>query len=273
MSDNVHALLGAYVVDAVTPAERAAFEAHLPGCEDCSVELASLLETTGILAEAEAVTPPASLRSRVMEEVARTAQLPPASGDDAAHTDGAAGAAGGDDAARAGGTDAEAPHVDAPVPLTAARATRRLWPRLAVAAASVAALAVGGVVGGGLIASRNAEIALEKDVMMVASAPDAHSMDLDLGTSHLVVSDRMASVVAMGEDCPKPHDGMEYQLWVVMADGSKHAGPTFMPDSDGSFMTLMDDMAMDGVVAFAVTQEPAGGSEQPTSDMVAVVDL
>ncbi|WP_296667568.1 anti-sigma factor [Demequina sp.] len=253
MSDNVHGLLGAYAVDAVTPAERAEFEAHLPACEECSLELGSLLETTAVLADAESTAPPAALRARVFEEIGRTAQLPPADGPAA-------------DAA-----PAPEPVAAAVVPIERAR-RRHLWPRLAVAAASVAVLAVAGVIGGGLVADRNAQLALEQDVMMVASAPDAHSMDLGLGSAHLVVSEKMASVVAMGDDCPSPDDGMEYQLWVVMADGSKHAGPTFMPDSDGSFVTMLD-MEMNGVVAFAVTEEPHGGSAQPTSEEIAVVEL
>ncbi|MDN4483789.1 anti-sigma factor [Demequina lignilytica] len=249
MNDNVHGLLGAYAVDAVTDAERAAFDAHLPGCEDCAAELAGLRDVAAALADAEAFAPPAALRARVLEEVSRTAQLPP---DDAE-------AAPADDLAAA----REARH---------ARSGHR-WPRFVLAAASVAVLAGVGAFAGVVLTERNAELAMEQDVMMVASAPDAHSMDLDLGTSHLVVSDRMASVVAMGEDCPKPHDGMEYQLWVVMEDGSKHAGPTFMPESDGSFMTMLDDQSMDGVTGFVVTEEPMGGSDEPTGDMVAVVEL
>ncbi|WP_062377108.1 anti-sigma factor [Demequina pelophila] len=245
MTDNVHGLLGPYAVDAVTPAERAAFEAHLPTCEECRLELASLLETAAVLGEAEAATPPPSLRGRVLDEVARTAQVPPSieNGTGASSLD----------------TVAEA-------------RTRRRWPRLALAAAGALVLALGGVVGGSILADRNAELALEKEAMMVASAPDAHSMDLDLGRSHLVMSDRMASAVVMGDDCPYPKDGMEYQLWLVMDDGTKMAGPTFMPDDDGAYMTLVDT-DMDGLAAIAVTVEPRGGSEQPTSDEVAVVEL
>lgn len=254
MSDNVHALLGAYAVDAVTEAERAEFESHLPSCEDCATELTGLREVAATLADAEAVPPPASLRARVLEEIARTPQLAP-------------------EAAAPAPTAAAAPATAPVTDLSVARDARRRWPRMVLAAASVAVLAGAGAFGGVMLAERNAQLAMEQDVMMVASAPDAQSMDLDLGTSHLVVSDRMASVVAMGEDCPQPKDGMTYQLWVVMEDGSKHAGPTFTPEADGSFMALMDGMAMAGVTGFVVTEEPSGGSDAPTGDMVAGVEL
>ena len=65
--------------------------------------------------------------------------------------------------------------------------------------------------------------------MMVASAPDAHAMDLALGQAHLVMSDKMGAVVAMGQDAPMPADGMEYQVWLMMDDGASMPGPMFMP--------------------------------------------
>ena len=60
MSD-IHKLSGAYALDAVDDIERAAFERHLAECEDCRTEVASLRETTALLAESTAVTPPPSL--------------------------------------------------------------------------------------------------------------------------------------------------------------------------------------------------------------------
>ena len=41
--------MGAYVVGALEPAERATFEAHLPGCQGCRNELASLAGLPGML--------------------------------------------------------------------------------------------------------------------------------------------------------------------------------------------------------------------------------
>lgn len=76
MSD-IHKLSGAYVVDAVDDIERAAFERHLVECEDCRDEVASLRETTAMLAESVAVTPPPSLRASVLSGVAQIRPLPP----------------------------------------------------------------------------------------------------------------------------------------------------------------------------------------------------
>lgn len=246
MTENVHGLVAAYAVDAVDAQERADFEAHLPGCEDCALELAELREVTAQIAAAEAGPVPSGLRARVLDEVSRTAQLPP-------HPD---------------SPENEAPASENPAP---ASSPWRRWRVTGLVAAS-AILIAGGVAVGGVLAERNAHLDMEQDVMMVASAPDAHAMDLGLGQAHLVMSEKLESVAAMGEDCPQPKDGMEYQLWLVMEDGSKMAGPTFMPDKDGSFMTVMDT-PMDGLTGIVVTEEPRGGSEQPTSGMVAAVEL
>lgn len=245
MSDNAntHALLGAFMVDAVTDRERAEFEAHLPSCDDCRREVESLRGVVAIMADAEAAAPPARLRATVMERVARTAQLPPTVG---AH-----------------GTDK-----------VGVRRERRVTPlaRVLTAAATVVAIAA---VGTALVVVTGGEpqgTAMEREVMMVASAPDAASMDLDLGASHLVVSKRMGAVAAMGYGAPMPTKGMEYQLWLVMEDGSAYPGPTFMPTDDGDFMALMHTGFL-GVSGFWVTEEPMGGSEFPTGAPLASVEL
>ena len=66
-----------------TTEERAAFEAHLPGCPDCRGEVASLREAATTMAVADAVAPPPEMRDAVRARIARTPQLPPQVGADA----------------------------------------------------------------------------------------------------------------------------------------------------------------------------------------------
>ncbi|MEU9482599.1 zf-HC2 domain-containing protein [Streptomyces decoyicus] len=66
--------VGAYVLHALPPAEEAAFEEHLAGCDGCAGEVAALEATVACLAEAEAVTPPAALRRQVLDRIATTDQ-------------------------------------------------------------------------------------------------------------------------------------------------------------------------------------------------------
>ena len=48
----LHALVGAYVMDAVSDSDRTAFERHLPGCEQCRDDVRGLREATARLAGA-----------------------------------------------------------------------------------------------------------------------------------------------------------------------------------------------------------------------------
>jgi anti-sigma-K factor RskA len=294
MTASIHSLVAAYAVNALNPAERDAVERHLAECDDCRADLTAFRAVTTSLADAQALSPPASLRERVMSDVARTAQLTPRRADapvtdpirvaatfgvstdqvgsepaDARTGSGDELAGSGDElagssAALAGSGDELATH-------RAQRARRRWLPALAGAAATVAVVALGVGIAAN-VGGEDAELAMEKDVMMVASAPDAASADLDLGTGHVVTSERMDSYALMGAAAPMPDKGTEYQVWLILEDGSKVAGPTFMPGDDGEYMTVMHSDAQD-VVAVAVTCEPPGGSDEPTSDAVSVVEL
>jgi len=234
--DGEHSLLGPYVVGALEDDERVAFERHLAACEWCTQEARGLEEAAAALADAEAVTPPLSLRASVMAEVARTAQVPPG--------------------------------LHAPASVSR---RRRRWPVVVTAAASLIAIAGIGVAYGFHNTGSDGS-ALERNIVMLSSAPDAHSLELALGSSHLVMSNHMDEVAVMGHDAPMPADGMEYQLWFVMADGTSVAGPTFMPDKGGDIMAL-SSADCSRIASFSVTVEPHGGSPSPTGHVIASIDL
>ena len=62
MSVDIHALSGAYAVDAVDEFERAQFERHLAGCADCRAEVDSLREAASLLGETSARPAPGARR-------------------------------------------------------------------------------------------------------------------------------------------------------------------------------------------------------------------
>ena len=59
---DVHALSGAYAVDALDDLERAKFERHLSECPECQAEVAGLRERLRSAGRHHQVTPPPSLR-------------------------------------------------------------------------------------------------------------------------------------------------------------------------------------------------------------------
>jgi anti-sigma-K factor RskA len=255
MNESTHSLLGAYAVNAVSPEDRSAFESHLTICEDCAADLASLARVREALADAQAVAPPVHLRASVMEQIRRTPQMTP-------HARQAASVPAED------AEDAIAAVRDLTPP---SQAPRRWWPRLAVAAASALLLATAAISLLNERESQQQQLALEREVMMVTSAPDAYSMDLALGASHVVMSSQMEAVVAMGKDVPMPAEGMAYQLWLVMDDGTPMPASTFVPQ-DGSFTAMIHTDMVD-VSAIAVSVEPEGGSDVVTGDLVCVTEL
>lgn len=257
---NLHALTGAYALDALEPAERAEFEAHLAGCAECAEEVAGLRGTAVRLAGAARVAPPAALRERVLAAVARTPQVTAMES-----TTGVA-------------SDEQSPDAGALPRGVGDRSVRTFARRPAwwgwAAAAAAVVLVLGGVLGGTLHQHRadQALAAAQAHMMVIATAPDAVSHEVALGTSHVVMSHAMQAAALVGEDVPMPGErGMTYQLWMVHADGSTAPGPTFVPDRGRVLAFVEGDLA--AVTALTVTEEPTGGSSAPTGHVVATVEL
>lgn len=260
---NVHALTGAYVLDALDETERSAFEAHLPTCPDCAAEVASLREAVVRMAAAEATAPPAELRDAVREQIRRTPQLPPVVPTATRP------------AAQAPGSASEPTSAQHPSHRSAARrraaARWTSWPVTAAAASVAVLLAFGGTLLVQAQRDNRAAEQVQAQVMRIMAAPDMVSYDLGLGVSHLVLSEDMHSAAVMCSDLPDPRTGMVYQVWMMHSDGSMDAGPTFMP-KDGDVTAVIEGELSD-VAAFMVTEEPPGGSQTPTGDYLAELHL
>jgi anti-sigma factor RsiW len=259
---NLHALTGAYVLDALDPDELAAFEAHLPQCPDCRAEVASMREAVARMASAESVAPPAQLRDAVRARIARTPQLPPLATPEATDPE---------------ATDSDTTTAPSPTPSVTpiARPSRvarlRRWPVAAVAASVAVLLAASAMV---FAQSQRDSVAarVQAEVVQIMSAPDMVSHDLGLGSSHLVMSDHLDAAAVMGSDVPMPaKPGMVYQVWMMHADGSMAAGPTFLPHDGHVTAIVRGDLS--AVAAIMVTEEPRGGSSEPTGQYVAELHL
>jgi anti-sigma-K factor RskA len=64
----------------------------------------------------------------------------------------------------------------------------------------------------------------------------------------------------------QPPSGQVYQLWMI-TDDKPTPGPTFMPDADGKALVQVGGDAA-GAGAMAITMEPDGGSQTPTTSPV-----
>jgi anti-sigma-K factor RskA len=74
---SLHALVGAYVLDAMPERDRTEFERHLLTCEQCRDDVRGLREAAAMLAAAAAVTPRSELRGPTLQAARVIRQLPP----------------------------------------------------------------------------------------------------------------------------------------------------------------------------------------------------
>jgi len=224
MEISLHELTAGYALDALDPAEREAFEAHLEGCEQCREELASFWAVTGgLAAAANGPAPSPALRERILE------------------------------AARA-----EEQNV---VPVVA---RRRTSPVLAAVTAIAAAVAIGlGIyaasLNGQLDDSRGALSAQETAAAVLADA-NATTVDMNGGSGKVVVDDAGTAVLVL-DALPSAPAGKTYQAWVITDNTPVSAG-VFAPTGDRAVVPIPQTVPAGAVVA--VTIEPAGGVSAPT---------
>jgi anti-sigma-K factor RskA len=238
--NDVHALVGAYAVDALDDIERAAFERHLAGCTDCRAEVASLQEAASLLSETTAVEAPAELRSRVLAGITTVRPLPPITPEPTVTTE------------------------------TRTRSRRFRLATLVAAAAVIAAVGVDAAIWHPWSDDSSQTVS---DASAVLAAPDAQStsLDFDGGASATVThSDSVGKAVIVTHKMPPPPKGMVYQLWLQQpVSGMVSAG--VMPIEADQTVVLAGDAAT--AKAAGITVEPEGGSDHPTSEPIALFDF
>jgi hypothetical protein len=231
---DIHALAGAYALDAVDDLERAAFDRHLRGCPSCAVEVAELRETTAWLAQPVAETPPARLRESVLAQIARTPQ----------------------DRAKPG----------AAAPGRAGRDRIRRW---AVSGIAAAILAAGASIGTWVLAEQGADRLRTENTQVDAllAAADARLVSTDMagGRVTVIFSPSRNAAVAVLDGLKAPGSGKTYQLWMIDGSAARDVGRS----RSGTGRFYIPTLAP----SFGVTTEPAGGSKTPTLPAVGTVNI
>ncbi|MEV7829077.1 anti-sigma factor [Streptomyces subrutilus] len=290
-TESMHEATGAYVADALSAGERAAFEAHLGTCPDCAREVRELAATAALLGRAVAVSPPPGMREAVLSRIRALprdpAPAPAGPGELGERTGGAAdddpagatrpgaGTAAGA-APRAGAESGPGPSGTRRAP---ARAGRR-WQRWALAAAVAAVAGLGGVAvwqaeqaGTARQDARRAEARVSA-LTEVLSAPDARPATAKLpdgGTATVVSSRERDQAVFVARGMPAPPPGRVYQLWFADPAGAMHPAGLMDPARPGAPELMSGSVR--GSTAVGVTLEPAGGSPAPTGDPLVVLAL
>ncbi|MFJ7592377.1 anti-sigma factor domain-containing protein [Streptomyces sp. NPDC097617] len=244
-SVDLHTLTGAYVLDALEPAERDAVERHLADCMSCAQEVRELSETVTRLGLAVAAPPSPALRDEVMRRIATVRQEPPTTVK----------------ASRGG-------HV------------RPRWraPNWALAACFAAAVALGGVAVSQYEQAQEArEQAVRARIANDAVGAVLASADARVSTAPLrggavgtvVVSASRNQAVFAASGMPAPPSGKVYQLW-YNDGGGRMRSAGLMDTGTPAAATLLHG-PVDTASGMGITVEPAGGSPLPTSTPVALL--
>lgn len=141
--------------------------------------------------------------------------------------------------------------------------SRRWMPRILSAAAAVVLIVAAGF--GIEQLQQEPDVGLAAPVAQVFHAPDAHTATMKTsngGKISVATSPSLNKMAVDTDELPDLEPGQVYQLWAI-ADGSPtSAGLLDDPDAGAAM-----DMPGKGI-SVAITIEPAGGSEQPTTNPI-----
>ncbi|MFD3700057.1 anti-sigma factor domain-containing protein [Streptomyces sp. NPDC058646] len=242
--NDIHTLTAAYALGALEPADRQAFTDHLQQCEACRQETAEFEATAARMAAAAAQAPPVSMKQHTMAAIDEVRQLPP--------------------------------RVPAVTPLAFRSVLRRKAGLLAVAASVAVAATFAGLAAWQNQErqeleqrARQAEHRLD-DVSTVLAAPDArtaHGKTRNGAFTTVVASEQQNKAVFTVTGLPAPDPGKTYQLWLAHEGTMSPAG---LVHQNG---TVLVDGDLTGASALGLTLEPTGGSPQPTTTPLLLMNL
>jgi len=227
-------LAAPYALGALAPNERARFEAHLAECAACRSDVQALGEVAGLLAHAApAATPPAALRDRILREARQVRPI--------------------------------------------GRRRAPIVPWLVAAASLVLAVGFGYVYlreraalqqSSAALAAKTDSLAARDSLIATIFSPDVVTAALSATgkppSARLFWNQARRRVVMAVFQLPPAPAGRTYQLWAI-AQGKKPVSlGVFNTAADGRLTAAMDVPPGLTFELTAVTEEPAGGSPQPT---------
>ncbi len=246
--EHVQDLLPAYALDALTPEEARAVEAHLAGCRQCQRDLAAFTTVAATMADSVVMTtPPPALRARVMEAV--RAERPPAR------------------------------PAAQPAPL---------WPRqwavgaIAAAAGFIVVIGALAIIAVARVAALDAQLSRQNQQLTVLTSRLAQQEQLfavvvNPGAKKATLAGAVVADVQFVYDpavrqgalivrnLADPQQGFVYQLWLVGASGPPLSAGVFRPAAGRSLvLPVTADFSRVKAIAISVERGP-DGAPQPTA--------
>jgi len=247
-------LSGAYALDAVSPAEREAYEHVLDSSDTARAEATELQDTAVMLGlSAAPIEPSAALRSALLAQIAITPQL----------------------AAVPKPVTGIAPVAAKETGAAARKAESRWFQRPAIAIAGIAAavsLVAGGIAFGDSLLSPPQQSTEASALEQLTLADDRAELVSDVaggGVATMRYSAELGISAVSVSGAEDLGDDRTYQLWYIGEDGARPAG--FLPADRRDDSWVLLDGTMSAGDAVGITVEPKGGSEIPTTTPVVVL--
>src|SRR5215204_2514239 len=235
---------------------------HVDVCPTCRHELANAIDVLGLLAVAP---PPAAWVRRAILKRATTER------------------AVGTRQGSASGSASAQPNAGGAIErwFGSARNSRRrmftaeLFPRWALAAASVAVLLVSGLAGGWGYEHLNGNAVIQDDPISTlvddsATAYPLDDSDLPVSATGVVFAEPQGrEVYLVANGLPALPQDERYQVWLFTTDDQQQSAGLVAVGADGDVRAFLETPApFANYVGVALTAEPATGSAVPTSDLV-----
>jgi anti-sigma-K factor RskA len=253
--EELQELYPAYVLDAVSEADRVRIEQHLAQCANCSRIVASYQPAAAALAyAAPQVEPPIDLKYRVLAATMPKSQP---------------------------GT------VSVPSWLARWSALFRAPAFSAVALVLILALAVWNVSLQNQVAQQAAfnrrmadEMAMQRDMLNTMAYANGQPRELQ-GTpiasravGRLYGPTEETTFALIVNDLPALPPGKVYQFWLIDASGDRTSGGTFTVDDHGrGWLLIHAPKPLSDYQGVGITMEPLGGSPEPTGEKMMGTNL
>ena len=256
-----------YALGALDNDERTSFEAHLATCDLCTSEVRELRDVAGLLAAAvPQIAPPPGLRARILSDARAVRPISVAT-----------------QSASRSGTDARPERRGIRERTVSSRVAVLPW--LAVAAAVIVAVALGqryrgerdarvaadrALAGARLTMDSTAAALAQRDSLIASLvAPDVQAVTVSGNgprpSARYFLDRRAGRIVIAASSLPPAASGRTYQLWGIETGRPPVSLGTFNTDSGGRALASLALPPGLRVAVTAVTDEPAGGSPQPTT--------
>jgi anti-sigma-K factor RskA len=229
-------MIPARALSALDAAEARALNQHLENCAECRKELEDWQATAATLALAsDPAEPSPKVRERILSEVRKDRSSTPE----------------------------VIPFKSPP---------RNVWSSFGTLGAIAAVVLFTALsIGLAVLWRQNQRLARENKFVALVNTPGARVSELrgvgpGQGETAKLAYDRAGRAILMASKLPSVPQGKAYQLWFIVGDKPPVPGKTFVPDKTGNAI-LEDEIPRDAVDAsvFAITVEPEGGSNAPTS--------